>query len=217
MVAQSSQSVAGYELTELKLRYKKIISQELYNAAEQSYIDGRTIPFKCIGSYKTNQSDQVKERTLVNMRVNIPRRSMNAIVMPFRNDAKDSKKFVFLNLKDIKVSIDGTTNALCSGGSGGLTKSGMYEAAQNFFLDDDNNNITQEEFFCDSKFAAVIDMRTVNDKNVIANGREIINTEEGVSIEIEKGATAKDLTCYMFVVSDRLINIQNKHVTRVSK
>ena len=34
MVAQSSQSVAGYELTELKLRFKKIISQELYNAAE---------------------------------------------------------------------------------------------------------------------------------------------------------------------------------------
>ena len=36
MVAQSSQSVAGYELTELKLKYKKIISQELYNSAEQS-------------------------------------------------------------------------------------------------------------------------------------------------------------------------------------
>ena len=39
MVAQSSQSVAGCELTELKLKYKKIISQELYNAVEQSYID----------------------------------------------------------------------------------------------------------------------------------------------------------------------------------
>ena len=93
----------------------------------------------------------------------------------------------------------------------------MYKAARDFFLDDENNTISQEEFFCDNKFAAVIDLRTINDENVIANGREIINTQEGVSNEIEKTATAKDLTCYMFVVSDGLINIQNKHVVRVSK
>ena len=117
MVAQSSQSVADYELTELKLKYRKIESQELYNAAEQSYPDGRTIPFKCIDRYETNKADWKKETTLVNMRVNIPRRSMNAIVMLFRDDTKDSEKFVFPNLKDIKVSIDGTTNALYSGGA----------------------------------------------------------------------------------------------------
>ena len=46
MVAQSSQSVAGYTFEELKLRYKKIVSPELYQMAEQSYISGRTIPFK---------------------------------------------------------------------------------------------------------------------------------------------------------------------------
>ena len=83
---------------------------------------------------------------------------MNAIVMLFRYNTKDSEKFVFPNLKDIRISIDGTTNALYSGGSGGLTKSGMYKAARDFFLDDDNSTITQEEFFCDHKFAAVIDM-----------------------------------------------------------
>ena len=84
---------------------------------------------------------------------------MNAIIMLFRDNAKDSEKFVYPNLKDIKVSIDGTTNALYSGGSGGLTKSGMYKAARDFFLGNDSNTITQKEFFCDSKFAAVIDLR----------------------------------------------------------
>ena len=94
MVAQSSESVAGYKLTELKLRYKKIISQELYNSAEQSYVNGRTIPFKCIDRYETNKADGKMETTLVNMRVNIPQRSMNAIIMLFRDDARDSEKFV---------------------------------------------------------------------------------------------------------------------------
>ena len=185
--------------------------------AEQSYISGRTIPFKCVDRYEVNKAVWGKSSKLVNMRVNISRRSMNAIVMLFRDDAKDSEKFVFPNLKDVKITIDGSTNTRYSGGSGGVTKTQMYEAARDFFLDNTENTITQEDFFCGNKFALVIDSRAVNDKNVIANGREIINTQEGASIEIEMTATSKDLTCYMFVVSDGIINILNKMVTRVSK
>ena len=62
-----------------------------------------------------------------------------------------------------------------------------------------------------------MDLRTVNDKNVIANGKQILNTQDGVSIEIEKKATSKDINCYMFVVLDGLINITDKTVSRVSK
>ena len=198
MKAQSSKSVAGYELTELKLRYKKIVSQELYDMAEQSYPVGRTIPYKSIDRYKTNSANWKKDTTLVNLRVNIPKRSMNAIVVLFKDDAEE---FVFPKIKTIKVSIDETTNALYSGGEGGLTRSGMYDAARDFFLDNDDDTITQEEFFCDNRFAAVMDMRAVNEKNLLMSGREIINTQEGVMIEIEKETTAKDLTCFMYVVS----------------
>ena len=88
MVAQSSQSVAGYELTELKLKYKKIISQELYNAAEQSYLEERALPFKCIDRYKTNKADWVKDRTLVKMRVNIPRMYQNNMSDNKSNETK---------------------------------------------------------------------------------------------------------------------------------
>ena len=56
MVAQSSQSVAGYELEDLKLKFKKITSPELYSMAEQSYITGRTIPFKCVDRYEVNKA-----------------------------------------------------------------------------------------------------------------------------------------------------------------
>ena len=75
MVAQSSQSVAGYTFEELKLRYKKIISPELYQMAEQSYISGRTLPFEVIDRFEVNKAYWKKDSTLVNMRVNIPRRS----------------------------------------------------------------------------------------------------------------------------------------------
>ena len=67
------------------------------------------------------------------------------------------------------------------------------------------------------KFALVIDLRTVNDKHVFANGREILNTQDGIAIEIKKKATTKDLTCYMYVVSDAQVSVQNKNMVRVSK
>ena len=117
----------------------------------------------------------------------------------------------------MKLTIDGSTNQVFSGGSGGIGKTAMYRAAIDFFLDNTENTITQEEFFCDNKFSLVLDLRVVNDKNVISGGKQIFNTQDGISIEIEKKATGKDLTCYMFVVSDGLINITDKTVTHVSK
>ena len=213
MVAQSSRSVAGYKVTNLRLKYKKIKSQELYDTAEQSYISGRTWPYRFVEKPETNSASWKKDSTKVNMRVNLPRKSMNAVVMLFRDDAKESEKFVYPNIKTVKVSIEGVLNALYTNA---MEKSDLYEAARNFFLDDDNNTVTPRDFF-KNKFALVIDLRTVNDIYVIANGHEIYNTQDGVAIEITKKATSKDLTCYMYVVSDALVNIQNKNIIRVSK
>ena len=185
--------------------------------AEQSYISGRILPFKCIDRFEVNKPFWKKDSTLVNMRVNIPRRSFTAVVMLFRDDAKDSEKFVYPNIEDVKITIDGSTNQVFSGGSGGIGKTGMYRAARDFFLDHTEEVITPKQFFCDNKFALVSDLRVVNDKNVISGGKQILNTQDGISIEIEKKATSKNITCYMFVVSDGLINITDKTVTRVSK
>ena len=92
------------------------------------------------------------------------------------------KKFIYPNIEDVKITIDGSTNQVFSGGSGGITKTGMYRAARDFFLDHTEEVITPEEFFCDNKFALVLD---VNDKNVISGGKQILNTQDGMTIEIE--------------------------------
>ena len=213
MEAQTSQSIAGYKVTNLNLEYEKIRSQELYDKAEQSYISGRTWPYRFIEKPTTNSADWLKSKTDVTSRVNLPRRSMNAIVMLFRDDAKDSEKFVYPNIDSVEISIEGVPNALYTKSMG---KHERYETARDFFLDDINDTITPREFFKD-KFALVIDMRTVNDKNVYANGREILNTQDGVAIQIKKKATTKDLTCYMYVISDAQVSIQNKNTVRVEK
>ena len=213
MEAQSSQSIAGYKVENINLEYKKIKSQELYDIAEQSYTSGTTWPYRFIENAETNKSDWLKGSTKVNMRVNLPRKSMNAVVMLFRDDAKDSEKFVYPKISKVEVSIEGVPNALHTHA---LQKYGMYKAARDFFLDYEFNTVTPREFFKD-KFALVLDMRTVNDKYVIGNGCEVLNSQAGVAIEITKETTAKDLTCYMYVVSDALVNIQNRNIISVSK
>ena len=213
MEAQSSQSIAGYKVTNINLEYHKIKSQELYDQAEQSYISGTSWAYRFIEKPTTNSADWLKTSTDVATRVMLPRRSMNAIIMLFRDDTKDSENFVYPNIDSVEVSIEGVPNALYTHN---LTKHEMFNTARDFFLDDINDTITPREFFKD-KFALVIDLRTVNDKHVIANGREILNTQDGVNIQIKKRATTKDLTCYMFVVSDAQVSIQNKNTVRVSK
>ena len=150
------------------------------------------------------------------MRVNVPRRSLTAVVTLFRDDTNnDSEKFVYPNIKNVKSTIDGSTNQVYSGGSGGVTKSGMYRACRDFFLDHTEEVITPEDFYTGNKFALVLDLRTVADKNVTANGKQIMNTQSGLSIEITKKATSKDITCYLYLVSDGLINIADKTVNKV--
>ena len=87
---------------------------------------------------------------------------------------------------------------------------------QETFLDYEFNTVTPVKFFKGNKFTDVIDMRSVNDKNVVLSGRKILNTQDGVLLEITKEATVKDLTCYVYVVSDGVIDITNKQGTRVT-
>ena len=52
--------------------------------------------------------------------------------MMFRDDTKDSERFVFRNITNIRATIEGVPNTLCSGGAGGLSRSGLYDAARDF-------------------------------------------------------------------------------------
>ena len=218
MKAQASQSIAGYELTNLNLRYEVIRNQEIYDQIEQSYITGETFRYRIVDRYETRKSDWVKGSTLVNTRVNIPRASMRFIAMFFKDDTKDSEKYVFPNITGVSVTINGKPNALFSGGDGKLDKAHMYKTALECFNPKRYGFVTlsQRKFFKD-KFALVIDLRSLPDDSVILNGKRVINTQDGILLEINKTATAKDLTCKMFIVSDAAAHVQNKTVVSVEK
>ena len=137
--------------------------------------------------------------------VNIPRKSMKAIVLLFtKKDPGDSEEFTYPGLTKVDVTVEGNPNDLYSES---LAKRDMCDEARRFF---GSSYESRRKFYTD-KFACVIDFRTVNDENVSGSGRKLIGTQAGILLEIEKEATTTDLFCHVFVVADGVVNIvENK-------
>ena len=73
----------GYSLENLELEYETIENQELANEATEVYELGKSLDFDHVTLMKTTEWD--KDTTLVNEPINLPRRSMKAVVLMFKS------------------------------------------------------------------------------------------------------------------------------------
>ena len=146
-----------------------------------------------------------KDSTLEVIDINIPRKSLKALVLLFTDsDEEDSEHFPFPNLEKVNVTVEGNPNDLYSEG---LAKRNMYDEAQRFFGNGLRNSFVSLEKFYVDKFACVLDFRTVDDEKVSGSGRNLIGTQAGILLEIEKKATSKNLACHVFVIADGIIDV----------
>ena len=67
--------------------------------------------------------------------------------------------------------------------------------------------LTVDKFY-KNKFALAIDLRATRDVESSGQGKKIVNTQNGVLLEIKKKAYSVDLSCSVFVVSDGWVNFK---------
>ena len=206
MAAQFGQAVGGYSLESLKLEYETIENPELAKQALSGYVLGRSLTYEHITPFR--KTPWSKDLTLFNETGNLPRKSMKAIVMLFKEkgDVTDSEKYVYPNITDVKITVEGVPNVIYNQG---MKKDKLFKEARRFFLNKKRDVMEIDNFYTNN-FALVIDMRTFNDGNVVGSGKKLINAQSGVLLEITKEATSKDVTCYTYVVSDGIVNFTNK-------
>ena len=206
MVAQSGQKIAGYSLENIKLEYETIESPELAELANSEYEIGRSLEYEHVTQPLKEQWN--KDETLKNLTINLPRKSMKAIVLLFKEVGTntDSEKYVYPNITKVKISVEGIPNAVYNQG---MNKDKLFKEARRLFLNRKRDVMEIDDFYS-KHFALVVDMRTFNDGNVFKSGKRLISTQSGILLEISKEATTKDIMCYAFVVSDGLVNIKNK-------
>jgi hypothetical protein len=211
MNVQGGEKVEGYTLENIELEYESIDNIGLARKVGSQYNVGRKLSFEHVILMK--KTEWSKNFTIINETINVPRRSMKAIVMLFTNKTKtDSEEYVYPNIEKVRVTVEGVPNAVYSQD---IPKTRQYEEARRLFGTGEISHQTLTNFFKDKKFALVIDLRTVNDANTCGNGAKIQNTQSGILVEITKKATTANVVCHMFVLSDGVIGIENGRLTGV--
>ena len=208
MKAQDGEDVGVYKLTDMNLEYKIIESEDLAERVRGEYNVGRSLGYDYTTLLKTLPWGKDNTREVID--VNIPRKSMKAVVLLFtKKGAGDSEEFVFPNLTKVNVTVEGNPNDIYSAG---LAKRDMCREAVKFFGSSTcekylgSKCVSRRKFYTD-KFACVIDFRTVDDENVSGSGRKLVGTQAGILMEIEKETTTTDLSCHVFAIANGIIDI----------
>ena len=209
LIAQSGETLGTYSLENIQLEYETIDNPDLANQISDLYSTGRSLSYEHVTLMKTVNWSATD--TVVNENINLPRKSMRAIVLLFTKST-DSEEYVYPNIDEVKVTIEGVPNVVYSQG---IPKSRLYgEACRLFSLGVRDQFMTLEKFFKD-KFALVIDLRSNADREKTGHGKLIINPQNGVLLEIKKRAHTGTLRCHIFVISDGLVNMTNNDLKSI--
>jgi hypothetical protein len=214
MTAQGGENKGNYKLDNLELEYETIENDSLASEVSGLYSSGRSLSYKHVTLMRTSNWD--KDLTIVNENINIPRKSMSAIVLLFTNRVRtDSEEYVYPNIDKVNMTIEGVPNAVFSQG---LPKNRFFEEAKRFFCPMCEKSMA-DEFMSISKFfsngfALVIDLRSTQD-DTTGGGKKIVKTQSGVLLEIKKRATTADVQCNIFIVSDALLNFANRDLSSI--
>jgi hypothetical protein len=216
MVAQGGQQVDGYKLENLELEYETIENDSLASEISSMYTSGRSLSYKHVTLMRTSICD--KSLTIVNENINIPRKSMSAIVLLFANKVRtDSEQYLYPNLEKVRLTIEGVPISVFSQGLP-IAKSRFFEEAKRFFCPMCEKSMADEfmsiDRFYKDGFALVIDLRSTQD-DTTGGGKKIVNTQSGVLLEITKKATTADVQCNIFIVSDALLNFVNRDLSSI--
>ena len=106
MLPQSSEILVAQTGETLELEYETIENQAIANSVSSKYGSGRSLSYEHITLMQTSVWPAVS--TLINENINIPRKSMKAIVLLFTNTTrKDSEEYIYPNITKVKLTIEG--------------------------------------------------------------------------------------------------------------
>jgi len=158
----------------------------------------------------------------ITIKVNAQRRSLKALLLlfvePYTAGARDSEKFIFPDLTKVSVTVDGTPSMFYNNGIEGKD---MWEEARNVFVKEKNKTEHMDitKFYTGDKFGLVIDMCTMADQNMHGSGTRIVNSMDGVQLEIERKKSeqkdAADVKCHVFIISDSQLNVMGSQLEDV--
>ena len=202
MVKGSDPTNLKYKLTNIQLEYEMIHSENLAKEAAMIYDSGKEFAYDHVNRVKVVPINKSSE-TRINIKVDAQRRSMKGILLlfvePYTAGTRDSEKYIFPDLTKVRVTINGSPNMLYNED---IESQDIWSEVSRFFMKEKYKpqHITLERFYTKNKFALLIDLRSMASQEMHGSGTGLVNTTDGVQLEIERdGKGTGTVNCHVFV------------------
>ena len=224
-LAPASQVVKGsdptklkYKLTNIQLEYEMIHSEKLAEEAKSVSTSGKEFVYDHVSRAKVVPIDKGTE-TRINIKVDAQRSSMKGILLlfvePYSAGTRDSEKYIFPDLKKIGVTVNGSPNMLYNNG---IESRDIWSEAGRFFMKEKYKpqHMTLKKFYTGNKFGILIDLRSMASQEMHGSGTRLVNTTDGVQLEIERDNKGSGkVNCHVFVISDSQFNVVDRQLQSV--
>ena len=87
----------------------------------------------------------------------------------------------------------------------GIASKDMWKEASRFLVKEKSKteHMTLEKFYTGNRFGLFIGLRSMADQTTQGSGTRLVNTTDGVQLEIERNTTGSgEVNCHIFVTSD---------------
>ena len=226
-LAPASQVVKGgdatklkYKLTNIQLEYEMMRDESLGGQATTMYTSGKAFLYDHVSRDKVVTVAKSTD-TRINIKVNAQRRSMKGLLLlfvePYTGGARDSEKYVFPDIKKVSVTINGSPNMLYNNG---IEARDIWSEASRFFMKEKHKPqyMNMKKFYTDNKFGLLVDLRSMASQEIHGSGTRLVNTTDGVQLEIERktsGSSGDVINCHVFVISDSQFNVMGRQLESV--
>ena len=218
-----------YKLENIQLEYETIRSKSLADEAASTYYNGKEFAYDLVMRERVVPISRGGD-TRLNLRVNPQRRSLKGILLLFINPyvagARDTEHFFNPDITKVKVTVNGVPNRVYNEGISGTD---MWNELTRYFNPRGHTrtrgshtpnggrpNMNLTKYLTGNKFGLWIDLRSMADTTLHGNGQRLVNTQDGVQLEIQRTASGSGNTnCHIFTISDSQLNIMTSQLLDV--
>ena len=216
VVIGSDTTKLKYKLTNIQLEYEMIRSEKLAKEATSTYENTK----ECLYDHVSHSSVKAITTTsrLINIKVDSQRRSMKGILLlfvkPYTVGATDSEKYIFPDINKVSVMINGSPNMLYNND---IESRDAWTQVSRFFMKEKHKpqHMTLQKFYAKDKFGLLIDLRSMANQKMHGSGTRLVNTTDGVQLEINRSTGKEPFKCHIFLILDAQFNIQNRQLVSV--
>ena len=208
----------GYKLENIQLEYEVIRSDTLATEAVSTYNSGKEFAYDLVMHAKMVPITR-GSKIHVNLWVNPQRRSLKGILLlfinPYTPGLLDTEEYFNPNITKVKVTVDGVPDRVYNEG---LSGSDMWQEITRHFKPSTKGrpNMTLAKYLTNNKFGLWMDLRSMVDTTMHGNGQRLVNTQNGVQLEIDLNPSGSNNTnCHIFTASDSQMNIMGQQLESV--